>query len=76
MKSLSLLALCVAVSLGIIVTSFAAELTDPKKAPSGYAKMIKKGDKEELTFDNTMTSYSPLRLNQVLSAYSRTTDAK
>jgi hypothetical protein len=76
MKRMPLLALCVAVSLGVVVTSFAVELEDPKKAPAGYVKVAKKGDKQELVFDTTTLSYSPARLNQVLSAYDRVAEAR
>jgi hypothetical protein len=76
MQRMSLSALGVAVTLGILVTSFAAELQDPKKAPSGYVKVVKKGDKEELVFDTTSLSYSPARLNQVLLAYGPTANAR
>jgi hypothetical protein len=71
-----LLALCVAVSLGVVVTSFAVELEDPKKAPAGCVKVVKKGDKQDLVFDTTTLSYSPARLNQVLSAYDRVAEAR
>jgi hypothetical protein len=72
MQRMSLSALGVAVTLGILVTSFAAELQDPKKAPSGYVKVVKKGDKEEWVFDDTSSMYSPATLDQILSAYGLT----
>jgi hypothetical protein len=40
--------------------------------PATYAKVVKKGDKDTIVFDQTATMYSPSSLNRILSAYGLT----
>jgi hypothetical protein len=40
--------------------------------PATYAKVVKKGDKEVVVFDETATMYSPSSINRILSAYGLT----
>jgi hypothetical protein len=58
------------------MTSFVAQLVDPSKAPSRYVKVVKKGNKKDFGFDDATTMVGGSMLNQLLSAYSPTAEAK
>lgn len=72
MKRISSMLLCAVVVLAYVSTTFAIDLVDVKKAPTGFARMVKQGDKEVLVFDSVIAMYGPATLDKILSAYGLT----
>ena len=59
-----------------ILSGYGLTLTDPKKLPANFAKVVKKDGKETIVFEDTSRSYSAKSMNQILSAYSRADGAR